>query len=107
MSGESSIIKFLSTLTKSEQERVYNYLEKELILGSMANEIQDEIKENRFSSGRVCPYCKKDKVLRNGKYNKKQRYICKEVIRLLQISHTPLVIIVKKILQHGYLTSSV
>ncbi len=78
MSGASSVIKFLSTLTKSEQERVYNYLEKELILGSMTNEIQDEIKENRFSLGRVCPYCKKDKVLRNGKYNKKQRYICKD-----------------------------
>lgn len=39
MSEVSSIIKFLSTLTKSEQGKVYNYLEKELILGSMANEI--------------------------------------------------------------------
>ena len=48
MSGANSVIKYLSTLNKSEQEKVYNYLEKELILGSMTNEIQDEIKENRF-----------------------------------------------------------
>ena len=37
----------------------------------MTSEIQDEIKENRFSSGRVCPYCEKNRVLRNGKYNGK------------------------------------
>ncbi|MBM7872031.1 transposase-like protein [Clostridium pascui] len=83
MSGANSIIKFLSTLNKSEQEKVYNYLEKELILGSMTTEIQDEIKENRFSLGRVCPYCKKDRVLRNGKYNNKQRYICKDCHKTL------------------------
>lgn len=44
----------------------------------MTSEIQDEIKESRFSSGRVCPYCKKDRVLRNGKYNNKQRVKEKE-----------------------------
>ena len=59
MSGASSLIKFLSTLSKCEQEQVYDYLEKELILGSMTSEIQDEIKESRFSSGRICHYCKK------------------------------------------------
>ncbi len=59
MSVANSVIKFLSALNKSEQEKVYNYLEKELILGPMASEVQDEIKENRFSSGRVCHYCKK------------------------------------------------
>lgn len=78
ISGASSVIKLISTLSKCEQEKVYNYLEKELILVSMTSEIQDEIKENRFSSSSVCPYCKKDKVSRNVKYNNKQRYICKD-----------------------------
>ncbi len=32
----------------------------------------------RFSKGKVCLHCKCEDILRNGKYNNKQRYICKK-----------------------------
>lgn len=31
----------------------------------------------RFSKGKVCLYCNCEDILRNGKYNNKQRYLCK------------------------------
>jgi len=32
----------------------------------------------RFSKGKVCPYCNCEEILKNCKYNNKQRYICKK-----------------------------
>ncbi|MCM8710094.1 IS1595 family transposase [Clostridium sp. SYSU_GA19001] len=53
------------------------YLEEVFVLDSFATEVTNEVKKNRFSSGKVCPHCEHDEVSRNGKYNGKQRYICK------------------------------
>jgi len=59
------------------QEEILHYLEEVFVLGSFATEVTNEVKENRFSRGKVCPHCGHDEVSRNGKYKKKQRYICK------------------------------
>ena len=32
----------------------------------------------RFAKGKVCPHCSSELISRNGKYNGKQRYICKD-----------------------------
>ena len=40
-------------------------------------EVANEVKENRFSKGKVCPCCGNHEVSRYGKFNGKQRYICK------------------------------
>ncbi len=60
-----------------QERRNSNYLEEVFVLGSFATEVTNEVKENRFSRGKVCPHCEHDEVSRNGKYNGKQRYICK------------------------------
>lgn len=36
-----------------------------------------EVRESRFSDGKSCPHCNEHNVVRNGKYNGKQRYLCK------------------------------
>lgn len=48
-----------------------------LVLGSQVEEVTKEVKEFRFSKGKVCPFCHSETVSRNGKYNNKQRYIYK------------------------------
>lgn len=73
----NSIIKYLLTLDKNEQQKVFNFLEEKLIIGSLTTQIKEDIKENRFASGKVCPHCKSNEVSRNGKYKGKQRYMCK------------------------------
>ena len=77
MPSVESIIKNIQTLGTTGQEEVLNYLEEVIVLGSFVTEVTDEVKENRFSRGKVCPHCEHDKVSRNGKSNNKQRYICK------------------------------
>lgn len=37
----------------------------------------NEVKKNRFSRGKICPYCGHDEVSRSGKFDGKQRCICK------------------------------
>jgi len=53
------------------------------VLGSFATEVTNEVKENSFSTGKVCPHCEHDEVSRNGKYNGKQRHICKSCRKTL------------------------
>jgi hypothetical protein len=55
----------------------YSFLEEVLVLGSQVSQITQEVKGFRFAKGKVRPHCGAETVLRNGKYNDKQRYICK------------------------------
>lgn len=73
----SSVITDLNNLDATEQEMILDYLQEVLVLGSQVTAVTEEIKENRFSRGKVCLHCGHDHVSRNGKYNGRQRYICK------------------------------
>jgi len=77
MPNVESVKRDIQALGKSGQEAILKYLEEVVVLGSFATEVTNEVKENRFSKGKVCPYCEHDEVSRNGKYNGNQRYICK------------------------------
>lgn len=81
MPSVESVIKDIKTLGSTGQEEVLNYLEEVIVLGSFVTEVTDEVKENRFSRGKVCPHCHHGEVSRNGKFNGKQRYICKSCRR--------------------------
>lgn len=78
MPNVNSILKDIKALNIKEQEHLLYFLEEALVLNSYASKVPEEVKEHRFSKGKVCPHCKSDKVSRNGKYNNKQRYICKD-----------------------------
>lgn len=71
----------LEALGTTGQAEILNYLEEVLVLGSFANEVTNEVKENRFSRGKVSPHCGHEEISRNGKFNGKQRYICKSCRR--------------------------
>lgn len=77
MPSVASVKKDLEALGTTGQEEILNYLEEVIVLGSFATEVTNEVKENRFSKGKVCPHCGHEEVSRNGKFNDKQRYICK------------------------------
>jgi transposase-like protein len=77
MPSVESVIKDIDSLGKAGKEEIYNYLEEVFVFGSFATEVTSQVKENRFSRGKVCPRCGHDEVSRNGKFNGTQRYICK------------------------------
>ena len=72
------ILSEIQKLSLYKQKMILNQLEESIILGSQVPQITNEIKEMRFSKGKVCPHCSSENILRNGKYNGKQRYICKD-----------------------------
>ncbi|MGH4120588.1 transposase [Clostridium sp.] len=77
MPSVESVKMDLEALGTTGQEEILAYLEEVIILGSFATEVTTEVKENRFSKGKVCPCCGHDEVSRYGKFNGKQRYMCK------------------------------
>ena len=72
-----SVKKDIEALEKAGKEKFLQYLEEVFVLDSFATEVTNEVKENRFSKGEVCPHCEHNDVSRNGKYHENQRYICK------------------------------
>lgn len=73
MPNVSSILSEIKSLSLYQQEQILSHLEEHLVLGSQVTQVSKEVKEMRFSKGKVCPHCKGDDILRNGK----QRYICR------------------------------
>ena len=54
-----------------------NYIGEMLTLGSLKGYLNNDFKESRFSKGEVCPHCQSTSIVKNGKLNGKQRYLCK------------------------------
>lgn len=77
MANVSFILSEIEKLSLYQQTQILAILEERLISGSQVTQITKDVKEMRFSKGKVCPHCKEEDILRNGKYNNKQRYICK------------------------------
>ena len=64
-------------LTEQEQQELLTQLEEHLVLGSQVAQVTKEVKEMRFSKGRVCCHCNGTDVVRNGKNKGVQRYLCR------------------------------
>ena len=78
MPSIKSILTDIQTLPLNQVEELLSYLEEFLVLGSQVKQVCEEVKEFRFSKGKVCPHCSSELISRNGKYNGKQRYICRD-----------------------------
>lgn len=57
MSNVSVLLAQEKALSKQEQEELLSQLEAFVVLGSQAKQITKEVKEMRFSKGRVCCHC--------------------------------------------------
>ena len=77
MSKVISVLEQAKSLSEEEQQELLTQLEEHLILGSQVSKITEEVKEMRFSKGRVCCHCNGTDVVRNGKRNGVQRYLCR------------------------------
>ena len=78
MENVSYLLSEIQKLSLYKQKQILSKLEENIMLGSQVTEITKEVKEMRFSKGKVCPHCNCEDISRNGKYNDKQRYICKD-----------------------------
>lgn len=72
-----SLISYIEKLSLHEQDQLMCYLEEILTLDKRSDQINQEVMESRFSRGKICPHCNSNTISKNGKYNGKQRYICK------------------------------
>ncbi len=77
MNNVTSVLAQAKALSKQEQQELLTQLEEYLVLGSQVAQVTKEVKEMRFSKGRVCCYCEGTNVVRNGKRNGVQRYLCR------------------------------
>lgn len=77
MPNVKSILNDIEKLPLHQKEQILSTLEEILVLGSQVSQVEQEVKEFRFSKGKVCPICGSETISRNGKHNGKQRYICK------------------------------
>ena len=78
MENISYILSEIQKLSLYKQKQIISKIEENIMLGSQITEITNEVKEMRFSKGKVCSHCNCEDISRNGKYNDKQRYICKD-----------------------------
>ncbi len=77
MNNVTSVLAQAKALSKQEQQELLTQLEEYLVLGSQVAQVTKEVKEMRFSKGKVCCYCEGTNVVRNGKRNGVQRYLCR------------------------------
>lgn len=53
MPSVEPVKKDLEALNTTGQEKMLNYIEEVIALGSVATEVTNEVKENRFSRGKI------------------------------------------------------
>ncbi len=78
MNTLKSIEKFATQLNEDQIEALLEYIEEILVLDTTSSQITNDVREARFSKGKVCPHCESHQICRNGKYKDKQRYLCRE-----------------------------
>ena len=72
----NTILADVRTLSDND-EQSFNEIGEIITHSPYAKNLTQEVKESRFSKGKVYPHCSSEMVVRNGKYRSKQRYICK------------------------------
>lgn len=68
----------IANLNNSQLEQLFNYIGKMLSASSFRANLGKDFRESRFSKGEVCPHCQSTYVVKNGKLNGKQRYLCRD-----------------------------
>ena len=77
MATLSNIKSDITSLSEYQLRELFNYIGEMLTLGSSNVSLNKEFRESRFSKGQCCPHCESTSVVKNGKLNGKQRYVCR------------------------------
>ena len=70
-----TIMSELLKLSHTELQNLYEVIKKKVTNISTVTSLMEKVREQRFLKGIICPHFNSDKVVRNGKYKGKQRYI--------------------------------
>jgi len=76
MSGVKSLFLEFEKLAYDDRKEFLRLIEI-MLTKNNNTEFSQDIRESRFSDGKVCPHCNDSRIVRNGKFNGKQRYVCK------------------------------
>lgn len=57
MANVISILSEIKTLSQYQQEQLLSHLEEYLVLGAQVGQVTKEVKEFRFTKGKICPHC--------------------------------------------------
>ncbi len=57
MANVATILSEIKTLSQYQQEQLLSHLEEYLVLGAQVSQVTKEVKEFRFSKGKICPHC--------------------------------------------------
>jgi len=76
--SRADILDEINELSRYEKTAIFNALKDNLYPSSQAiGQVVEELRETKFSSGLVCPHCNDNFVVKNGKFNGRQRYLCR------------------------------
>lgn len=90
MPNITTILAEVRTLSDYDKEQLFNAIGDILTLTSYTKNLTQEVREIRFAKGNICPHCSSELVVRNGKFDGKQRYICKSCKKTFSdFTHSP------------------
>lgn len=76
--SRADILAEINELSRYEKTAIFNALKDNLYPSSQAiGQVVEELRETKFSSGLACPHCNDNLVVKNGKFNGRQRYLCR------------------------------
>ncbi|HET6421609.1 MAG TPA: IS1595 family transposase [Geobacteraceae bacterium] len=86
------ILNDIERLDSEEIYKLFNRLKSILHPGKPhISQFVGDVRESKFSTGILCPYCSGDKIVRNGKFKGRQRYLCRECSRTFNdFTNTPM-----------------
>ncbi len=74
----SNLLKYIDKLPYTQKEQVCQWVKRYVDPSfSAGGRLINEIRGTRFREGFECPHCSSEHVVRIGKYNGRQRYLCK------------------------------
>lgn len=78
MNTLSELQDYVRTLSEKQFKTFFAWMGEMMQLNFMSKNIHTEFKESRFKSGHVCVHCGSLSIVKNGHFQGKQRYKCKD-----------------------------
>ena len=73
----NKLLNLIKRLKHYEKETIYQELKDSIFPNNYDDEIVEEVRDNKFDNGILCPKCESEHVIRYGKYKGRQKYKCK------------------------------
>lgn len=61
MPNVSTILADVRSLSNNEKEELFNAIGEILTISSYSDNLTQEVRENRFAKGKICPHCSSER----------------------------------------------